>query len=67
MRTPDPATDEAAIAALAEAMRKTWPARAMVRFAPGFARTLLIALRTDPEGRAAVAAALLEEKPAKPR
>ena len=52
--------DEAAAAALARAMVKAWPARMMAKAAPGWANTVLVALRTDPEGRDAVVAALLD-------
>ena len=53
--------DEAAVAALARAIRRAWPARAIERFAAGWSSLFLVALRADPEGRAAVAAALLDE------
>ena len=53
--------DEAAAAALGRAMHRAWPARAMVKFAEGWSKLLLVALRSDPEGRAAVVEALLDE------
>ncbi|HYN69879.1 MAG TPA: hypothetical protein VEX41_06695 [Candidatus Eisenbacteria bacterium] len=57
--------DEAAAAELARAIHRAWPARAMVKFAEGWSKLLLVALRSDPEGRAAVVAALIDDpKPA---
>jgi hypothetical protein len=53
--------DDVAAAALARAMHRAWPARAMVKFAEGWSKLLLVALRSDPEGRAAVVTALLDE------
>jgi hypothetical protein len=53
--------DEAAVAALARAIRRAWPARTIERFAAGWSSLFLLALRADPEGRAAVVAALLDE------
>jgi hypothetical protein len=52
---------EAAVAALARAMHKAWPARMIAKAAPGWANTLLVALRADPEGRDALVAALVDE------
>lgn len=57
----DSAGDAAALAAMARAFRKGWPARMVERAAPGWAELFLVALRGDPEGRHAVAAALLDE------
>jgi hypothetical protein len=54
--------DEAAAAALARAMYKAWPARMIAKAAPGWANVLLVALRADPEGRAAIVAALSDEE-----
>jgi len=54
--------DEAAVSALARAMHRAWPARAIDRSAGGSSKLLLVALRADPEGRAAVVAALLDEE-----
>lgn len=54
--------DEAAVAALARAIRKAWPARAIEKSAAGWSTLLLVALRGDPMGRAAVVAALLDEE-----
>ncbi len=54
--------DEAAAEALARAIRKGWPARGIEKGATGWSRLVLVALRTDPEGRAAVVAALLDEE-----
>ena len=53
--------DEAAAAALARAMTKAWPARMVAKAAPGWANVLLVTLRTDPDGRDAVVAALLDD------
>jgi len=53
--------DEAAVEAIARAMHKGWPARMVGKAAPGWAEVLLVALRLDPPGRAAVAGALLDE------
>jgi hypothetical protein len=53
--------DAAAAAALARAMYKAWPARLVAKAAPGWADVLLVALRADPEGRAAIVAALRDE------
>jgi hypothetical protein len=53
--------DEAAVAALARAMYKAWPARMIAKAAPGWANVMLVALRADPEGRDAVVAALLDD------
>ena len=50
--------DEAAVVALAGAMRRGWPARAIDRAAEGWARLLIVALRADPDGRRAVVEAL---------
>lgn len=55
-------SDEAAVAALARAIRKAWPARAIEKAAAGWSTVFLVALRGDPEGRAAVVAALLDEE-----
>lgn len=51
-----------ALAALARAFRRGWPARMIEKAAPGWAELLLASLRTDPPGRDAVAAALLDEE-----
>jgi hypothetical protein len=51
-----------ALAALARAFRRGWPARMIEKAAPGWAELLLASLRTDPSGRDAVAAALLDEE-----
>jgi hypothetical protein len=61
MRAPDPNREEEAVAAIARAMVKGWPARMVGKAAPGWAQVLLVALRLDPPGRDAVAAALLDE------
>jgi hypothetical protein len=53
--------DEAAAEALARAIRKGWPARGIEKGATGWSRLVLVALRTDPYGLAAVVAALLDE------
>jgi len=53
--------DGAAVEAIARAMHKGWPARIIGKAAPGWAEVLLVALRLDPPGRAAVAAALMDE------
>jgi len=53
--------DGAAVEAIARAMHKGWPARMIGKAAPGWAEVLLVALRLDPPGRAAVAAALMDE------
>ena len=58
----DAERDKVAVAALARAMRKAWPARAIERSAAGWSTLLLVALRADPKGRAAVVAALLDEE-----
>ena len=58
---PDIERDAAAEAALARAIHRAWPARTMGKFAAGWSRVFLIALRGDPDGRAAIAAALLDE------
>jgi hypothetical protein len=52
--------DEAAAEALARAIRKGWPARGIEKGATGWSRLVLVALRTDPDGLAAVVAALLD-------
>jgi peptidoglycan/LPS O-acetylase OafA/YrhL len=54
--------DEAALAALARAFHRGWPARMVDKAAPGWAQLMLVALRSDPQGGAQeVAAALLDE------
>lgn len=54
--------DEAALAALARAFRRGWPARMVDKAAPGWSQLMLVALRSDPQGGAReVAAALLDE------
>ena len=53
--------EEAAVEAIARAIHKGWPARMIGKAAPGWAEVLLVALRLDPPGRAAVAAALIDE------
>jgi len=58
----DPERDAAAAAAIARAIHRAWPARTIVKFAAGWAQLLLVALRGDPHGRAAVAVALLDEE-----
>ena len=50
--------DEAAATALARAIHRAWPARVIEKAAPGWASVILVALRADPEGRAALVAAL---------
>ena len=54
--------DAAAVAAIARAIHRAWPARTVVRFAAGWSQLFLVALRADPQGRAAVAVALLDEE-----
>jgi hypothetical protein len=58
----DSARDEAAVAAIARAIRRAWPTRMVEKFAPGWSAMFLVALRTDPEVRDAVVAALLDEE-----
>ena len=58
--------DEAAVVALASAMRRGWPARAIDRAAEGWARLLIVALRADPDGRRAVVEALRDRDESKP-
>jgi hypothetical protein len=58
----DPNREKAATAAIASAIHRAWPARSMEKFAPGWSNLFLVALREDPVGRAAVAAALLDEE-----
>jgi hypothetical protein len=58
--SPDP--EEAAAAALARAIRRAWPARAIEKAATGWSTLVLVALRSDREGRAAVVKALLDEE-----
>jgi len=53
--------DPAALAALARAFRRGWPARMVDKAAPGWAELLLAALRAEPDAPASVAAALLDE------
>lgn len=53
--------EDAAAVALARAIHRAWPAKALIRFGEGWSKLLLVALRSDPEGRAAVVAALLDE------
>jgi len=57
-----PYPEEAAAAALARAIRRAWPARAIEKAATGWSTLVLVALRSDPEGRAAVVAALLDDE-----
>ncbi|MDP9270924.1 MAG: hypothetical protein M3P14_08150 [Chloroflexota bacterium] len=59
----DPKREQEAVAAIARAMVKGWPARMVGKAAPGWAQVLLVALRMDPRGRDAVVAALLDEPP----
>jgi len=55
--------DVAALAALARAFHRGWPARMVDKAAPGWSQLMLVALRSDPEGGAQeVAAALLDEE-----
>lgn len=55
--------DEAALAALARAFHRGWPARMVDKAAPGWSQLMLVALRSDPHGGAQeVAAALLDEE-----
>jgi len=55
--------DEAALAALARAFHRGWPARMVDKAAPGWSQLMLVALRSDPQGGAQeVAAALLHEE-----
>src|SRR3989304_2974675 len=54
--------DEPAAAAVARAIRRAWPARSLDKAASGWASVVLVALRADPDGRAAVVAALLDEE-----
>jgi hypothetical protein len=55
--------DEAALAALARAFHRGWPARMVDKAAPGWSQLMLVALRSDPRGGAReVAAALLDEE-----
>ena len=58
--------DKAASEALARAMYKAWPARLVAKAAPGWADVLLVVLRADPEGRAAIVAALEDPRPDTP-
>lgn len=54
--------DEAALAALARAFHRGWPARMIEKAAPGWSQLMLVALRSDPQGGARdVAVALLDE------
>ena len=54
--------DEPAVAAVARAIRRAWPARSLDKAASGWASVVLVALRADPDGGAAVVAALLDEE-----
>jgi hypothetical protein len=47
----DTAREDAAAAALARAMRRAWPARAIEKFAAGWSTLFLVALRADAEPR----------------
>lgn len=58
--------DQAAVVALASAMRRGWPARMIDRAAEGWARLLIVALRADPDGRRAVVEALRDRDESKP-
>lgn len=58
----DTTRDDAAVAAIARAIHRAWPARSVERFAAGWSSLFLVALRSDPAGRAAVVAALLDEE-----
>jgi hypothetical protein len=58
----DPNREKAATTAIAAAIRRAWPARSMEKFAAGWSNLFLVALRADPAGRTAVAAALLDEE-----
>jgi tRNA U34 5-methylaminomethyl-2-thiouridine-forming methyltransferase MnmC len=54
--------DAAAVAAIARAIHRAWPARTMVKFAAGWSQLFLVALRADPQGRGAIAAARRDEE-----
>ena len=58
----DRARDDAAVDAIARAIRRALPARSIERLAAGWSNLFLAALRADPEGRGVVAAALLDEQ-----
>ncbi len=58
----DAERDDAAAAAVARAIRRAWPARSVEKFAAGWSRLFLVALRASPEDRAAVIAALRDDE-----